>query len=80
MVDRDRVADNRGSDEKNLKLSKDRAAAVKSSLIQKGIDPLRIESEGYGSTQPLVPNMTSGNRARNRRVAFKIIEGGNPWL
>jgi outer membrane protein OmpA-like peptidoglycan-associated protein len=68
--------DNRGSPEKNLQLSKARAAAVVAYLVKVGVAPSRLESEGYGSTQPLVPNITPAQRARNRRVAFKIVEQG----
>jgi outer membrane protein OmpA-like peptidoglycan-associated protein len=67
--------DNRGNADKNLQLSKDRAAAVMAYLIKCGIDPARLQAEGYGASQPLVPNLTPANRAKNRRVAFKIIDG-----
>lgn len=67
--------DNRGGVEKNLTLSKARAAAVVSYLVKQGLDPARLESEGYGATQPLVPNITPAQRAKNRRVAFKIVDG-----
>jgi outer membrane protein OmpA-like peptidoglycan-associated protein len=67
--------DNRGSAQKNLELSKARAESVKAYLIKQGIDPNRLESEGYGATQPVVPNLTPASRARNRRVAFRILEG-----
>jgi outer membrane protein OmpA-like peptidoglycan-associated protein len=66
--------DNRGVPDKNLALSKARAASVMSYLTKNGVDPLRLESEGYGASQPLVPNLTPANRARNRRVTFKILE------
>jgi outer membrane protein OmpA-like peptidoglycan-associated protein len=66
--------DNRGDPDKNMMLSKARAAAVVGYLVKQGIEPGRLESEGYGATQPLVPNLTPANRARNRRVAFKILE------
>jgi OOP family OmpA-OmpF porin len=67
--------DNRGGVEKNLNLSKARAASVVSYLVKQGIDPSRLESEGYGASQPLVPNITPAQRAKNRRVAFKIVDG-----
>jgi outer membrane protein OmpA-like peptidoglycan-associated protein len=66
--------DNRGEGPKNLELSRARARAVMSYLSRQGVDPLRLESEGYGAGQPLVPNITPANRARNRRVAFKIVD------
>jgi OmpA-OmpF porin, OOP family len=69
--------DNRGNADRNLELSKARAAAVVVYLVKQGVDPARLESEGYGATEPLVPNLTAANRARNRRVAFRIIEGGS---
>jgi outer membrane protein OmpA-like peptidoglycan-associated protein len=67
--------DNRGGEQKNLELSKARAAAVMQYLVKQGIDPARLESEGYGATQPIVPNISPANRAKNRRVAFKILDG-----
>jgi outer membrane protein OmpA-like peptidoglycan-associated protein len=66
--------DNRGNAQKNLELSKARAASVVNYLTKAGVDPQRLESEGYGATQPIVPNITPVNRAKNRRVAFKILE------
>jgi outer membrane protein OmpA-like peptidoglycan-associated protein len=70
--------DNRGNAEHNLNLSKARAAAVVAYLVKSGVESSRLESEGYGSTQPLVPNMTPAQRAKNRRVAFKILDKGAP--
>ena len=68
--------DNRGNAENNLQLSKARAASVVAYLVKSGVDASRLESEGYGATQPLVPNITPVQRAKNRRVAFKILEQG----
>jgi outer membrane protein OmpA-like peptidoglycan-associated protein len=56
----------------NFKLSDQRAAAVAEYLIAKGIAKSRIISKGYGKTQPLVPNTSDENRAKNRRVEFNI--------
>ncbi len=68
--------DNRGVPEKNLQLSQARAAAVLAYLVKQGIDAARLESQGFGASQPLVPNLTPGNRAKNRRVTFRILEQG----
>ncbi|MCS6905874.1 MAG: OmpA family protein [Bacteroidia bacterium] len=65
--------DNVGSPEYNLKLSRERAAAVRDYLLSKGISPDRVRAEGYGETKPLVDNKTEANRAINRRVEFRVI-------
>ncbi len=67
--------DDTGTREKNLKLSNDRAAAVKQYLISKGIAPKRLISKGYGDTRPIASNDTDAGRALNRRVNFRIIKG-----
>ena len=57
-----------------MQATRDRAAAVSAYLQKRGIDPSRLDAEGLGSSQPLAPNFTAANRARNRRVAFKIVD------
>lgn len=52
----------------NQGLSEARARAVSSILIQQGVDVGRIHNKGMGDTQPLVPNTSKENKARNRRV------------
>jgi outer membrane protein OmpA-like peptidoglycan-associated protein len=66
--------DNRGTPEKNMTLSNDRAQSVMQYLIKQGIDPNRLEAQGFGATQPLVPNLTPANRTKNRRVTFRILD------
>jgi OOP family OmpA-OmpF porin len=69
--------DNVGTPVFNLDLSRRRAAAVKAWLVKRGgIDPNRLSTWGYGQTRPLLPNNTIGNRQKNRRVEFKILERG----
>jgi outer membrane protein OmpA-like peptidoglycan-associated protein len=65
--------DNTGSDEINLKLSKERAAAVRDYFISKGISPDRITSEGYGKTNYIATNNTAAGRAQNRRTEIKLV-------
>jgi len=64
--------DNIGSVSANLKLSKDRAAAVKTYLAQQGVDSSKITAEGYGKSHPIASNKTDKGRQINRRVEFSI--------
>jgi outer membrane protein OmpA-like peptidoglycan-associated protein len=64
--------DSAGSIEANRKLSQGRAAAVKSALVARGIDPGRIDSRGYGPAFPVASNDTSTGRQLNRRVEIVI--------
>ena len=41
-------------------------------LIKAGIDPARLETDGFGDTRPIAPNMTPRGRELNRRVEFVI--------
>jgi outer membrane protein OmpA-like peptidoglycan-associated protein len=63
--------DNVGKKDYNIKLSGERAASVKAWLVAHGVDAGRLRTAGYGDTQPLVPNTTAENRAKNRRVELK---------
>jgi outer membrane protein OmpA-like peptidoglycan-associated protein len=65
--------DNVGSDEGNMTLSKKRAAAISNYLKESGIDQKRMQSKGFGETQPKYTNETEEGRAKNRRVEFKLI-------
>lgn len=65
--------DNIGTDEFNMSLSQNRAAAVVNYLISKGINKNRLIAKGYGKTQPVADNSTEIGRQKNRRVEFKIL-------
>ncbi len=60
--------DSTGSAEYNMRLSQRRAEAVSNALIQRGVDPTRITTIGFGESQPV-----SSNPAANRRVELHII-------
>jgi outer membrane protein OmpA-like peptidoglycan-associated protein len=65
--------DSDGKDEDNMKLSQARVESVRKALGQQGIGLFRLRAKGYGESQPLVPNDSAENKAKNRRVEFKII-------
>ncbi|MDD4602953.1 MAG: OmpA family protein [Bacteroidales bacterium] len=66
--------DNVGSSESNIKLSADRAEAVRIYLINKGINGNRIVAKGYGETQPVADNNTEEGKQQNRRTEVRIIK------
>ncbi len=66
--------DNTGTQEGNYSLSRARAEAVKSFLIQKGIPATRFQKiEGKGQDEPVADNATAGGKAQNRRVAINLL-------
>ena len=65
-----------GADAYNQKLSEDRAAAVRASLVQGGVDPASITSKGLGETQPVATNDTPAGRQQNRRVEVVVLGAG----
>jgi OOP family OmpA-OmpF porin len=64
--------DNAGSADANRVLSQQRADAVRSYLIQKGVVSSRLEAKGYGPDRPIDTNSTAEGKANNRRVEFII--------
>lgn len=64
--------DSRGRDSYNQQLSQDRAASVRTFLIERGIDPMRMEAVGFGEARPIDDNSTEEGRANNRRVEIHI--------
>ncbi|HLO56312.1 MAG TPA: OmpA family protein [Saprospiraceae bacterium] len=65
--------DNVGDKEALRILSEQRAEAIKTLLIERGVPSARIDTHGYGDTKPLGPNDTEANKSKNRRVEIKII-------
>jgi len=65
--------DNVGSAKQNLLLSKKRVDAAKQYLVNKGVNPDRIKSVGYGSKYPVASNDGEQTRKLNRRVELRII-------
>ncbi len=68
-------ADDLGSDEYNLALGMQRAAAVKRFFAQRDIPEDRLEIVSFGEEQPTCSEGTEGCRAQNRRAEFRILTG-----
>lgn len=62
-----------GAFRSNWELSGARAGSVVRLLMEKGIDPRRLELVGYGEYRPLMPNSTADGRNANRRVVLLIL-------
>jgi outer membrane protein OmpA-like peptidoglycan-associated protein len=67
--------DNVGNAKANQKLSEERAKAVMDALIEKGVNPANLTSQGFGSSKPVKSNKTAAGRAENRRT--EIVYLGN---
>jgi outer membrane protein OmpA-like peptidoglycan-associated protein len=65
--------DTRGADDFNLRLSQERADAVRAYLAGKGVSEEGLLSVGYGETRPLDPAPTPEAYDKNRRTEFKVI-------
>lgn len=60
----------------NYDLSLARARAVRALLAEYSAAPSRYDSEGRGDSEPLAPNDSAANRARNRRVDIVVLPPG----
>lgn len=79
-------ADERGEDFRNLELTRARAAAVASALVEKGIAPQRLGRAGYGARCPEAAECrqndapeschTPESWQRDRRVVFLVLQVG----
>jgi len=66
--------DSTGSADLNMRLSMDRARAVYEFLMTQGISNARMKYQGFGPENPVAPNDTEANRARNRRVEVVLTQ------
>jgi outer membrane protein OmpA-like peptidoglycan-associated protein len=64
--------DSTGNPQHNVDLSLHRAEAVKSYLVQRGVDPSRITTQGLGEDYPVASNATEAGRQQNRRVEVVV--------
>jgi outer membrane protein OmpA-like peptidoglycan-associated protein len=66
--------DSTGSAELNMRLSMDRARSVYEFLMTQGISNGRMKYQGFGPENPVAPNDTEANRAKNRRVEVVLTQ------
>ncbi len=64
--------DDSGTKETNLRLGQKRADFVKGYFVKNGIPEQKIETQSKGESQPLVPNNSSQNMAKNRRTEILL--------
>ncbi len=65
--------DDKGDHDKNVKLSQERAEAVKAALVERGVSADGLRPKGYGPDKPVGPNKSAKDRAKNRRVEFTLV-------
>lgn len=65
--------DDTGRRAHNMRLSLDRAAAVRDALVARGVAPGRLAIAGLGPDQPLVANDNERNRSFNRRADIVVV-------
>jgi outer membrane protein OmpA-like peptidoglycan-associated protein len=72
--------DSTGSPKRNMKLSQDRADAVKTYLVSQGVPEDHLAAVGFGPTRPIASNATKKGKQMNRRVEFRLVgqEQGTP--
>ena len=66
--------DSRGSDDYNRNLSQQRADAVRTYLVGKGVNPDALEAVGFGESKPIDTAETADAWAKNRRTEFTVTE------
>lgn len=65
--------DNIGSTTMNLRLSQERANAVKNYFVKRGVNESRLTAKGMGENNPISDNKTASGRKMNRRIEFRIV-------
>ncbi|RYZ08366.1 MAG: DUF4398 domain-containing protein [Myxococcales bacterium] len=72
LVSIEGFTDSRGADDMNMKLSTDRANAVKDYLVSQGVKAEKLRAVGRGEASPVASNDTPEGRANNRRVELVV--------
>jgi outer membrane protein OmpA-like peptidoglycan-associated protein len=68
--------DSTGDAAANLRLSQERADAVRTRLLAAGVPAAAITARGYGSADPIASNERAEGRFRNRRIEYRVVQGG----
>lgn len=66
--------DSIGSAEYNRQLSKKRAAALRTALLENGVSPTKVDIKAYGEEYPVATNINEAGRQQNRRVEIVISD------
>lgn len=66
--------DNKGTEDYNMRLSKNRVEAVKDFFVANGVATDRIQTAYFGESKPVASNDTEEGRLKNRRVAMVVVE------
>lgn len=69
--------DNMGDAAANMDLSQRRADAVRTALVQDGVNPAMLTARGFGQTRPIASNDTPEGRLQNRRTEFTVAGPGS---
>lgn len=65
--------DNTGRPAVNLRISRERAAAVASYMTSRGVNKNQVVARGFGASSPIADNATEAGRAKNRRIEISHI-------
>ncbi|MCH2223509.1 MAG: OmpA family protein [Crocinitomicaceae bacterium] len=65
--------DSDGNETSNQQLSEDRAKAIQSYLIKKGVNSSNLTAKGFGESQPIASNETTEGKAENRRTVIVVL-------
>lgn len=66
--------DARGASDYNLRVSGERAQAIREALLARGVAPSRVAARGYGEERPLCSEPSPACFARNRRIELRVVD------